>query len=878
MRSADVASIRFEGRDVGFVGGDTVASALYRDGVRTFARSLKYHRRRSLYCGTGDCPNCLITVDGQPATRSCQTSCRNGMTVAREDGWPSTEHDLLHITDSLHRLMPVGFYYKTFIRPRFAWKVAERVIRRATGLGALPQTRQAERKVVRNTRCDVLVVGAGSAGLEAARDAARAGERVLLCDESTIGSAFAPGPSLDRVRTLEAEVRALAGVTVLEGHAAIGLYEGIEVPLVAEDELVRVHPGRVVVATGAAEIHAVFPGNDLPGIWLGRGAARMAGVHGVRPGDAAVVVAGTEEALEHLATLQAAGVRVVAVAAPAALADRIPAGVGEILIDGVVRRARGRTTLRSVVLRRGTQDRRFECDTLVLSLGLAPRDALARMALPGEPVELVGDAAMSDVTPSNGNDGTVCLCEDVSLHDLEQAWDEGYRNAEILKRYTTTTMGPCQGAMCGRALSCFVRDRVGASGAPNPAEAEGGLPDVAARTTARPPARAVTLETLAAGVHELYDKRTSLHDVHLAAGARMDRSGGWLRPLAYGDWREEYRAVRERVSVMDVGTLGKFTVAGPDAPTLIDRMFPSRTDDLVAGGARYVLSLDEAGYVMDDGLLCALGDGTFYLNSTSGGAGRTDKRLRDLADRMGLEVHVLDRTAQWGAINVAGPHARDLLARLTDDPIGGETLPYPGHADIMVASVPCRAIRTGFVGELAFELHHPRSRGPELWAALVREGAAWDLRPHGLDALELLRLEKGHVYLGQDTLPDDTPAKLRMRWAVAMDKEWFVGKRALERIAGLPLARTSVGLELDRPPENVAALRGAPLLVSGHVAGRVTSAERSIVLDRAIGLGWIRASSEGEFPTVLDVAGDGGVRARVVPTPFYDPAGERLRG
>ncbi len=860
-----MGSIRFDAREVVFVEGDTVASALYRNGVRTFSRSSKYHRRRGLYCGTGDCPNCLMTVDGRPATRSCQTVCLEGMTVAREDGWPSTEHDLLHVTDSLHRLMPVGFYYKTFIRPRFAWQVAEKVIRRSTGLGALPSTQRAERVVVRNARCDVLVVGAGSAGLEAALAAAAAGERVLLCDESTIGSTIAPGGSLGRIHVLEAQFRALPGVTVLEGHAAIGIYEGIEVPLVADDELVRVHPGRVVVATGATEIHPVFPGNDLPGIWLGRGAARMAGVHGVPPGEAAVVVAGIEESLEHIVTLQAAGLRIVAVAAPAALADRLPDDVGEIVVDGVVEEARGGRALGSVVLRRGTQGKRFACDTLVLSLGLAPRDALARMALPGEPVELVGDAAGPDVTPAIGLDGTVCLCEDVSVHDLDRAWDEGYRSAEILKRYTTATMGPCQGTMCGRVLSCFVRDRVGAS-------------TVSARTTARPPARAVTLETLAAGVHELFDKRTSLHEVHVAAGARMDRSGGWLRPLSYGDWREEYRSVRERVSVMDVGTLGKFTVAGPDAATLIDRIFPCRTEDLVAGGTRYVLSLDEAGYVMDDGLLCAIGDGTFYLNSTSGGAGRTDKRLRDLADRMGLEVHILDRTAQWGAINVAGPHARDLLEGLTDDPIDAAALPYPSHAAITVAGVPCRAVRTGFVGELAFELHHPRSRGPELWDALAREGAAWELRPHGLDALELLRLEKGHIYLGQDTLPDDTPEKLRMGWAVATDKEWFVGKRALERIAELPLARRSVGIEFDRPPDDVAQLRGAPLLVDGQVVGRVTSAERSIVLERPIGLGWIRASPEGVFPDTFDVAGDARARARVVPTPFYDPAGEQLRG
>src|SRR6185436_19155880 len=121
------------------------------------------------------------------------------------------------------------------------------------------------------------------------------------------------------------------------------------------------------------------------------------------------------------------------------------------------------------------------------------------------------------------------------------------------------------------------------------------------------------------------------------------------------------------------------------------------------------------------------------------GAGRTDARLRDLADRLELDVHLLDRTAQWGAINVAGPFARDLLEGLTDDTIDAAAIPYPGFADIRVADVPCRAIRTGFVGELAFELHHPRSRGPELWDALLREGRQLEISPFGLDALEVLR-------------------------------------------------------------------------------------------------------------------------------------------
>ncbi|MGZ4132605.1 MAG: (2Fe-2S)-binding protein, partial [Actinomycetota bacterium] len=102
----------FEGREVAFFEGDTIASALYRVGARTFNRSLKHHRRRGLYCVTGDCPNCLLTVDGEPGIRSCTTEARDGQRVVRETGWPSTERDLLAVTDHLHPLMPVGFYYK----------------------------------------------------------------------------------------------------------------------------------------------------------------------------------------------------------------------------------------------------------------------------------------------------------------------------------------------------------------------------------------------------------------------------------------------------------------------------------------------------------------------------------------------------------------------------------------------------------------------------------------------------------------------------------------------------------------------------------------------------------------------------------------------
>jgi sarcosine oxidase subunit alpha len=235
-----------------------------------------------------------------------------------------------------------------------------------------------------------------------------------------------------------------------------------------------------------------------------------------------------------------------------------------------------------------------------------------------------------------------------------------------------------------------------------------------------------------------------------------------------------------------------------------------------------------------------------------------------------MRAHIIDLTSHRGAILLAGPLARDLLGRLTDDEVDRDRFPHLGVRELTVAGVPCGAIRAGFVGELAFELHHPRSRGPELWRALVRAGADLDIRPHGLDALEVLRLEKGHLYLGQDTMPDDTPEKLGLGWAVDMRKDTFAGKRALERLRELPLERKLVGLELER---GGADLRGLPLTASGRILGRITSAAHSPSLGKGIGLGWIRRGRDGSFPAELRA--DGSV-ARVVRTPFYDAEGTRL--
>jgi sarcosine oxidase subunit alpha len=875
-----MASLEFEGRAVAIEDGDTVGSALFRSGVRTFNRSLKYHRPRGLYCGTGDCPNCLVTVDGRPGVRACTAEAADGQRVRRETGWPSTDRDVLAIADRLHRLLPVGFYSKTFIRPRFAWPLAERVIRRATGVGHLPVGEAPSRSAFRYLTVDVLVVGGGVAGLAAAVEARKAGASVVLCDESALGAKIPPGEVRARINVLASEARA-AGVEILERTTAVGIYEGPVVPLAGLDETVEVDPGRIVVATGAVESHAVFRGNDVPGVWLGRGASRLAGVHGVAPASRAVVVAGTPEAVDHVRVLRDAGVTIEAVVRPPGAdlgADAALGLEGVEVLEGRIVEAAGKARVSSVKVAAVGGERTFTCDGLVMSVGLAPRDGLLRMA-GEEPAVAAGDAALPGCTlveaeasgraAGRGDDpgsrpaveaqlddvGYVCLCEDVGASELAAAWDEGWRSSEILKRYTTATMGPCQGAVCGRQLARFVAERRPGDVAPS------------SRTTARPPARPVPLEALIGGVDEVIEKRTALHDQHLAAGGHVDRSGSWLRPYRYGTWEDGYAAVRNGVGVMDVGTLGKFLIAGPDAAALVDHVFPCRTDDLRDGRSRYLVALDEAGYVMDDGLLCAIEGGRYYVTSTSGGADRMEAWLRDWADRLALTAHVVDRTHALGAILVAGPAARDVLDTLTDEGLG--ELPHMRHAEITVAGVPCRALRSGFVGEFGVELHHPASRSESLWQGLLAAGASAGIRPFGLDALDVLRLEKGHVYLGQDTLPDDHPDKLGLGFAVDDGKPAFVGKAALERMRARPLERKLVGLRFDGVPQ-----RGAPLESGGTIVGRVTSCARSEALGEQIGLGWLRAV-DGVFAATVR---SGATTATVVRLPFYDPEGARLRG
>ena len=253
----------------------------------------------------------------------------------------------------------------------------------------------------------------------------------------------------------------------------------------------------------------------------------------------------------------------------------------------------------------------------------------------------------------------------------------------------------------------------------------------------------------------------------------MDRFGGWWRPWHYGDAVAEYWAVREGVSIGDVSTLGKLVVSGPDVVEALERIYPCHVADIQPGRSRYALLLNERGHVMDDGMILRESETRFVLSFTSGGAANAEMWLRDWIDTWGLRVHVMDRTMSLGRDQRHGAARRGAAAapRAWRSRPGSCATSTPRSRACRATSCASRspARRPG-------SCTIPVDRSVELWRALMDAGADLGIRPHGLQALFGLRLEKGHVIVGMDTELDTTPRRIGMDWAARMDKPWFIGR------------------------------------------------------------------------------------------------------
>ena len=386
----------FDGKEVAAFEGDTIGSALAADGRRVLSRSFKYHRPRGLFCCAGQCPNCLVDVDGWPGVRACTEPAREGMRVEPMNARPSLRFDVMRATDHFgKRLTPPGFYYKTFIRPRRLWPLYEKVLRNAAGLGRLAR-RQPERDwrtEYRRRHADVLVIGGGVAGMAAALRAAELGADVTLVDDGPeLGGALLGSGRADEARAMADGVRD-AGVEVLAPAAALGFFDGI-VPVWEGSTLHQVRARAHIAATGSIEQPLMFEGNDLPGVMLCSGAERLAALYGVRPGEVAVVATTADRGVESALALRDAGVTIAAVAdarpgGPSEeLAARLAAGGVELLRGKAVVRAFGRGRVKGAVVAdldeggRWIEDteRGIDCDLVAVSGGTVPATSLLLQA------------------------------------------------------------------------------------------------------------------------------------------------------------------------------------------------------------------------------------------------------------------------------------------------------------------------------------------------------------------------------------------------------------------------------------------------------------------------------------------------------------------
>ena len=950
----------FDGRRQAAEDGDTIASALAANGVDVITHSFKYHRPRGILCADGRCPNCLVDVDGQPNVRACVTPVTDGMRVRPQNVWPAMRADLLSLTDRFDRLLPVGFYYKTFIRPRFLWPLYERVLRHAAGLGKVdPKGHPDLHPRRRNLHAGVVVIGGGPAGCLAALEAAAAGSHVVLVDDQ----ADLGGHLRIRMRPVrgDARVDGLAGrdaaarlaelvaaeprITHLARATAIGIYEGRLIAISQGETFIHVRADQIVVATGAHERPLLFHDNDRPGIMLAGAILRLRWLHDVRIGRRVVVVTDDDHGWRQATELMAAGFEVVALldarpedAAAGAFADGAEAlrrsGV-DVRHDATVLSARGTNRVTGLRYRTAAGEADVSCDLVaiaarpepVISLlsqdGVRPRwDESIGDFVPGEltpglhaaghvtaplPDDLVmaagtltgraaaaaagggpGAGALAEALRTHeravadavaavparpslqvpgGRKQFLCVCEDVTVKEIAQGAKEGFGSLELMKRYSTVTMGPCQGKMC-HGLAARVQ-----------AQVTGSTPAQTGLTTSRPPFQPVTLASLA-GPHISRIRRTAMHDRHEALGATWTDMGDWKRPLHYGDVTAEVRAVHAAAGLIDVSTLGKLEVQGPDAGAFLDWLHPNRFSDLAVGRVRYRAMLDDAGIILDDGAVARLAPERFFVSTTTGNLDAVDQWFGWWLAGAPRRVAVTDVTGHFAALNLAGPNAREIMRRVTSLDVSREAMPYLAAVQGDIAGVPAIILRIGFVGEVGYEIHVPADYGAHLWDALMDAGRDLGLRPFGVEAQRVLRLEKQHAIVGQDTDALSNPVEAGMGWLVKADKPDFIGRDASLAVAARGARQVLTGIEIvgqDLPAEGAAIVREG----TATPIGRVTSVKWSPTLDRGIALGWLDAgeATEGNRVTIRMGVGKAGATTvgRVRTKPFYDPAGERLR-
>ncbi|WP_275786288.1 sarcosine oxidase subunit alpha family protein [Pararhizobium gei] len=964
----------FDGKSMQGFAGDTLASALLANGRQLVGRSFKYHRPRGILTAGAAEPNALVTIgEGgrtEANTRATLVELYSGLTAKSQNRWPSVDFDLGAVNSLLSPFLGAGFYYKTFMWPAACWeKIYEPIIRKAAGLGRATYEPDPDSYEKCWAHCDLLVIGAGPAGLAAALTAGRAGARVILADEG-----FEPGGSLlsetapvdgktasDLLAQTLAELAALPNIRIFSRTTVFGWYDGNVFGAVENvqkntatvdpnrpvERIWRIAAKQAILAAGAEERPLVFGGNDIPGVMMAGAMRSYLNRQAVAPGKSTVIFTNDASGYATARDLEAAGVNVAAVVDSRPDASVTWSGRARVLPNAVVLDAKGGKSVTGVTVLRNGRPEAIAADALGMSGGWSPiinlachrgakpvwSDAKAAFLAPdgqdgltaagaaagvgsaeacladgagkaastlqalGYSNAIAAFASIADTTTVSkplwrvhGSKGKafVDYQNDVHLKDLGLAVSEGYGHVELAKRYTTNGMATDQGKLSNiNAIGIL-------------AEARKVSPADVGTTTFRPfytPLSFGALTGASKGKHFQPVRKSPLHGWARKNGAVFVETGLWYRSSWFpkpgeATWREsvdrEVLNVRSNAGICDVSTLGKIEVFGKDAAEFLNRIYCNAFLKLPVGKARYGLMLREDGMIYDDGTTSRLGEAHFFMTTTTAYAAGVMNHLEFCAQVVwpDLDVQFASSTDQWAQIAVAGPKSRMILQTLVDEDISDAAFPFLGAREVSICGgrLTGRLFRISFSGELAYELAVPAGYGEAIADAIMEAGAPHGICPYGVEALGVMRIEKGHVThseINGTVIPSDL-GFARMVSAAKLD---FIGKAMLSR-DGL-VADDRLSLVGVKPLDPATTFKtGSHILSEGAVPslendqGYVSSSCYSPNLGSTIGLALVKHGPKrhGEHVTVWNDLKNEFTKAVLCSPVFFDPENGKLHG
>ncbi len=934
----------FEGQTYQAYAGDTISSALWAAGQKVLGRSFKYHRPRGVLSFANHDVNVMLSDGVDTNMRGDVLPVTAHMQLQAVNTQGGVIHDKQSYLDSLSPLLPVGFYYKAFHTPRKLFPFWENIIRKAAGLGVVNFDYPRTSKAKTQQHCDILVIGAGAAGLSAAIRAAHAGLRVVVVDENQqVGGALSydyagSDDSTKLLADLLSQIQALPNIKLLNSTYAAGYYTDHLIPLVSEAGLIKMRAKAVIVASGAFEQPIVFRNNDLPGVMLGSAAQRLIARYATKPFERGVVFTANDYGYRVALDLLAAGINVAAVVdmrtGNSALAQAVAEQGVRVLTGHCVYEAvpgSKNMGVKAAIIcpydekqsqAQTAQTTQIDCDGIVMSAGWAGASALLYQAgssmrydygieqfVPARLASGVFAAGRVNGVYTQAQkiwDGTRAACEalrylgfstetvlasehkgsspshaypivphpkgknfvdfdeDIQLKDFINAAQEGFDNIELMKRYTTVGMGPSQGKHSNmNAIRILAKIRQ------LPVEKIG-------TTTSRPFFHPTELGHLAG--RALHPERlTPLHTWHSQTAAVFTQVGAWQRAAYYAKnglsaqqcIAQETIAVRTGVGIIDISSLGKIELHGADAALFLERFFTGSYADQALNSSRYALMLDEAGVVVDDGLVTRLDTEHYFLSIGTSNAAAVYREMQKALQTWQLQVTLINVTAAMAIINVAGPAAAACLQKLCALDFADAAFPLATAQTTTLAGVQVRLLRVAFVSDTAYEIHVHSTKAMPVWQAVWEAGQAHNITPFGTDAQRLLRLEMGHYLLGIDSDGLSHPFELKAEGALSMQKPYFVGQRSLRILAQKPLKKVLVPFVLTATQIEDMPKECNLVIDKGEIAGRVTSIAYSHNLGCVIGMAYVTPAQQG-VGTVFQIKTDAGslLDARVVSAPF----------